>query len=244
LFGHEKGAFTGAEQRRLGRFELASGGTIFLDEIGDLPAEIQITLLRVLQERRFERVGGNTPIPADVRVVAATSRDLQAAIAAGTFRVDLFYRLNVFPVVVPPLRDRREDIPILLEYFIHRYASRMRKTIMKIEERSLDLARNYSWPGNIRELQNVVERSVVLCDGEIFLLDEHWLSPELLPQGEHPPIKRIELAERTVIEDALRQSKGRIAGPSGAAIKLGIPSSTLESRLKAMKINKHRFKTA
>ena len=243
LFGHEKGAFTGAEQRRLGRFELASGGTIFLDEIGDLPAEIQIALLRVLQERQFERVGGNTPIPADVRVVAATSRDLHAAMTAGTFRTDLFYRLNVFPVAVPPLRDRREDIPVLLEYFIRRYTSRMRKTIVKIEERSLDLMRCYSWPGNIRELQNVVERSVVLCDGDTFLVDEHWLSPDLLQQVELPLVKGVEQLEIRTIEEALKQSGGRIAGPSGAAIKLGIPPSTLESKLRAMKINKYKFKT-
>lgn len=244
LFGHEKGAFTGADQRRLGRFELASGGTIFLDEIGDLPAEIQIALLRVLQEHQFERVGGSTSISADVRVVAATSRDLKAAVAAGTFRIDLFYRLNVFPITVPPLRERREDIPILLQYFIHRYGSKMRKNIAKIEKRSLDLARSYSWPGNIRELQNVVERSIVLCDGDTFTLDERWLSPELMQQRGRPLNAGVEQFERATIEDALTQSKGRISGPSGAAAKLGIPSTTLESKLKALKINKHRFKTA
>jgi DNA-binding NtrC family response regulator len=244
LFGHEKGAFTGADQRRLGRFELASGGTIFLDEIGDLPAEIQIALLRVLQEHQFERVGGSTSISADVRVIAATSRDLKAAIAAGTFRIDLFYRLNVFPITVPPLRERREDIPILLQYFIHRYSGKMRKNIAKIEKRSLDLARSYSWPGNIRELQNVVERSIVLCEGDTFTLDERWLSPELMQQRDRPLNAGVEQFERATIEDALTQSNGRISGPSGAAAKLGIPPTTLESKLKALKINKHRFKTA
>jgi DNA-binding NtrC family response regulator len=242
LFGHEKGAFTGADQRRLGRFDLASEGTIFLDEIGDVPTETQIALLRVLQEHQFERVGGNTPISADVRVIAATSRDLKAAVTAGGFRVDLFYRLNVFPVVVPSLRERREDIPVLLEYFIQRYGAKMRKRIVKIEKKSLDLICSYSWPGNIRELQNVVERSVVLCEGDTFTVDEHWLSPELIQQTENTLNREIKEINRVTIEEALRSSKGRIAGPSGAAGKLGIPSTTLESKLKAMGINKYQFK--
>lgn len=243
LFGHEKGAFTGADQRRLGRFELASRGTLFLDEIGDLPAEMQIALLRVLQEQQFERVGGNVPISADVRVIAATSRDLKAAITAGTFRVDLFYRLNVFPLTVPPLRDRREDIPILLEYFIQRYAGRMRKKITKIDKKSLDFACSYSWPGNIRELQNVIERSVIMCEGDTLTIDDHWISAEIVQQTESPLLSGIKQLERTAIEEALAKSKGRIAGPLGAAARLGIPPTTLQSKLKTLKISIHRFRT-
>src|SRR6201993_4881496 len=176
LFGHEKGAFTGALQRRLGRFELAEGGTIFLDEVGELPMETQIALLRVLQEREFERVGANQVIRADVRVIAATNRDLEGAIATGAFRKDLFYRLNVFPIEIPPLRDRKEDIPMLVEYFIHRYARKAGKKIRTIEKKSLELLRSYSWPGNIRELKNIVERSVIVCESETFSVDESWLS--------------------------------------------------------------------
>jgi formate hydrogenlyase transcriptional activator len=172
LFGHEKGAFTGALQRRLGRFELAEGGTIFLDEIGELPIETQIALLRVLQEHEFERVGGNQTMRANVRVIAATNRDLKAAIEAGTFRRDLFYRLNVFPIQMPPLRERKEDIPILVEYFIDRYTSKAGKKIRGIDKKTLGLLQSYPWPGNIRELQNVVERSIILCETEIFLVDE------------------------------------------------------------------------
>ncbi len=179
LFGHEKGSFTGALQRRLGRFELADGGTIFLDEIGELPTEIQITLLRVLQERVFERVGGNQSIRADVRVIAATNRDLQAAIEAGTFRIDLFYRLNVVPFEMPPLRERKEDIPLLMEYFIDRYASKAGKKIRSVKKKTLELFQSYSWPGNVRELQNVIERSLIFCDTETFSVDESWLSPQL-----------------------------------------------------------------
>ncbi len=244
LFGHEKGAFTGADQRRLGRFELASGGTIFLDEIGDLPSEIQIALLRVLQEHQFERVGGNVPITVDVRVIAATSRDLKAAMTAGTFRVDLFYRLNVFPILVPPLSDRREDIPVLLEYFIHRFGGKMRKKVTKIEKKSLDMMCSYSWPGNIRELQNVAERSMVLCDGDTFTVDEHWLLPELRHQSSGTFNIGVEQFERTAIEEALVKCHGKVSGPLGAAAVLGIPPTTLESKLKSLKINKHVFKCA
>jgi len=243
LFGHEKGAFTGAEQKRLGRFELASGGTIFLDEIGDLPAEVQISLLRVLQERTFERVGGNVAITTDVRVIAATSRDLKAAMTAGTFRVDLFYRLNVFPVTMPPLRERREDIPVLLEYFIQRYGSKMRKRVTKVEKKSLDMMCTYSWPGNIRELQNVAERSMVLCEGDTFTVDERWLLPELQQQPSGSFNLGMEQFERASIEEALTKSNGRVSGPLGAAAVLGIPSTTLESKLKALRINKHKFKS-
>jgi transcriptional regulator with PAS, ATPase and Fis domain len=244
LFGHEKGAFTGAQQRRLGRFELAESGTIFLDEIGELPAETQIALLRVLQEREFERVGGSHPISTDVRVIAATNRNLQAALAAGTFRLDLFYRLSVFPIEVPPLRERKEDIPMLLEYFTKRYASRAGKNIKNVDKRTLDLFQSYDWPGNVRELQNVIERSVILCDGEVFSVDESWLSREPLQPNPppRPPAGKLIDRQKEMIEAALAESKGRVSGPSGAAAKLGIPSSTLESKIKALKIKKNRFK--
>jgi formate hydrogenlyase transcriptional activator len=243
LFGHEKGAFTGALQRRLGRFELAEGGSIFLDEIGELPPETQIALLRVLQEREFERVGGGQPIASDVRVIAATNRDLKAAVAAGTFRADLFYRLNVFPVEMPPLRDRREDIPLLVEYFIGRYASQAGKKIRHIQKRTLELFQSYAWPGNLRELQNVIERSVILCEDETLSVDENWLSKESdqsQPVARPLPEKLLE-QEKEMIESALAASKGRVAGRSGAAAKVGMPPSTLEARIKALKIDKKQF---
>ena len=244
LFGHEKGAFTGAQQRRLGRFELAEGGTIFLDEIGELPAEAQVALLRVLQEREFERVGDCHPISTDVRVIAATNRNLQAAIAAGTFRLDLFYRLSIFPIEVPPLRERNEDIPMLLEYFIKRYASRAGKNIKNLDKRTLELFQSYDWRGNVRELQNVIERYVILCDSEVFSVDENWLSGESLqPNCQSRPVgKKLLDQQKKLIEAALAESKGRVAGPCGAAAKLGIPSSTLESKIKALEIKKNRFK--
>ena len=244
LFGHEKGAFTGAQQRRLGRFELAEGGTIFLDEIGDLPAAAQIALLRVLQEREFERVGGSHPISTDVRVIAATNRNLHAAIAAGTFRLDLFYRLSVFPIELPPLRERKEDIPMLLEYFTKRYASRLGKNIKHVDKRTLELFQSYDWPGNVRELQNVIERSVILCDGEVLAVDDSWLSREPLQPNppSRPPAEKLIDRQKEMIEAALAESKGRVSGPCGAATKLGIPSSTLESKIKALKVKKHRFK--
>jgi formate hydrogenlyase transcriptional activator len=249
LFGHEKGAFTGATQRRLGRFELAHRGTIFLDEIGELPPETQITLLRVLQEREFERVGGGQPISVDVRLLAATNRDLNGAITAGTFRQDLFYRLNVFPIQIPALRERRDDIPILLEYFIERYAKKAGKRIRTISKRTLELFQAYDWPGNIRELQNVAERAVVLCDGEMFSVDETWLkrkspreSPLSMPAS---AIGRLDAdQEKRIIEAALAETGGRIAGPSGAAAKLGIPRQTLDSKISTLGIDKRRFKSA
>ncbi len=246
LFGHEKGAFTGATQQRLGRFELANGGTIFLDEVGELPAETQIALLRVLQEHEFERVGGTRRIRADVRVIAATNRDLQAAISAGSFRSDLFYRLNVFPIEIPSLRERREDIPLLVEYFIDRYARKAGKNIKRVNKKTLELLQSYPWPGNIRELQNVIERSVILCETEIFSIDENWLpqppplTPESKQQVELP--RRLLVQEKDMIEAALKDTRGRVSGPTGAAAKLGIPRSTLESKIRSLKIDKNRFR--
>jgi PAS domain S-box-containing protein len=244
LFGHEKGAFTGALQRRLGRFELAEGGTIFLDEIGELPPETQVALLRVLQEREFERVGGSQPIRADVRVIAATNRDLESAVASGDFRIDLFYRLNVFPIEMPPLRERREDIPTLVEYFIHRYSRRAGKKIATIEKKTVELLESYAWPGNIRELQNVIERSVIVCETELFSVDPSWLSfqSSSVRQGGGPIARKSASQEREAIETALAASGGRVSGASGAAAQLGMPPSTLESKIRSLKINKFRFK--
>jgi formate hydrogenlyase transcriptional activator len=244
LFGHEQGAFTGATQRRLGRFELAHGGTLFLDEIGELPLEIQVALLRVLQEREFERVGGRATVRVDVRVIAATNRDLQAAIAAGTFRSDLFYRLNVVPIAVPPLRERTEDIPLLVEYFIDRYARQAGKTIRRVGKRAIDRLRAYPWPGNVRELQNVIERSVILCDGnEEFTVDEKWLSVAPAVASRLALPGAVAAHEKAMIEEALRVTGGRVFGPSGAAVRLCIPRSTLESRIRALGIDKQRFRT-
>jgi formate hydrogenlyase transcriptional activator len=245
LFGHEKGAFTGALQRRQGRFELADGGTIFLDEVGELPAETQIALLRVLQEREFERVGGGRPIRTDVRVIAASNRNLEAAVAQNAFRADLFYRLNVFPLQIPALRDRRADISVLVKYFIHRYARRAGKRVHGISKASLDLLRSYDWPGNVRELQNVVERAVIVSDSETLSMDERWLSgwPRVAQGAAAPHPQTLAAQEKGVIEDVLEETKGRVAGPFGAAARLGIPSSTLESKIRAMKIDKRRFKT-
>jgi formate hydrogenlyase transcriptional activator len=247
LFGHEKGAFTGATQQRLGRFELASGGTIFLDEVGELPVETQIALLRVLQEHEFERVGGTRRIRADVRVIAATNRDLLAAISTGSFSSDLFYRLHVFPIQMPSLRERREDIPLLVEYFIDRYARKGGKHFKNVEKRTLQVLQSYPWPGNIRELQNIIERSVILCESDIFSIDESWL-PLPLPATEskhHIELpRRIGAQAKKMIEEALKASRGRVFGPTGAAAKLGIPRSTLESKIKSLKIDKNRFRTS
>jgi len=245
LFGHEKGAFTGALQRRQGRFELADGGTIFLDEVGELPAETQIMLLRVLQEREFERVGGSTPIRVNVRVIAATNRDLKAAVADGSFRADLFYRLGVFPLDVPALRERRPDIPLLVEYFIHRYAKGAGKRICGLTKATSQLLQSYDWPGNIRELQNVIERAVIVCDSDTLSIDERWLSG----RSETPAVASLSTGtlathEKDAIEAALTDSKGRVSGPFGAAGRLGVPASTLESKIKALQIDKRRFKSA
>jgi transcriptional regulator with GAF, ATPase, and Fis domain len=246
LFGHEKGAFTGALQQRQGRFELAHSGTIFLDEIGELPAETQISLLRVLQERQFERVGGSRVVPTDVRVITATNRDLSAAIAVGTFRADLFYRLNVFPIEMPPLRQRKEDIPVLVEYFVKRYAEKMGKQIRKIDKHTLERCQAYHWPGNIRELQNIIERSVILCSGNTFWVDAAWLSSHEPPRPElsGPLTETLQDQEKQLIEAALTESEGKVAGPEGAAARLGIPRSTLDSKIKHLKIIKHKFRSA
>src|SRR5580692_2345923 len=243
LFGHEKGAFTGATQRRLGRFESANGGTIFLDEIGDLPPEIQVVLLRVLQEREIERVGSNRPIPVDVRVLAATHRDLRALVAEGKFREDLLYRLNVVPIEMPPLRERVADIPLLVEYFIDRIGQRAGKKFRTVDKKSLKVFQAYGWPGNVRELQNVIERAVILCEGETFAVDETWLKLPAKPKRTGTLSGALVKQEKELNEAALAASHGRISGPSGAATKLGLPSRTLDSKIKRLKINVYRFKS-
>jgi formate hydrogenlyase transcriptional activator len=246
LFGHEKGSFTGAVQRRLGRFESADGGTIFLDEVAEVPPETQVVLLRVLQEREFERVGGNQPIPVDVRVLSATNRDLRAAVAEGSFRQDLFYRLNVFPIQLPALRERVDDIPLLVENLVDRYAKKAGKKIRNISKDTLNLFQSYNWPGNIRELQNVVERAVILCDGETFCVDSSWL----VPAPPRPAVSTVQFVadlagrEKVMIENALRESGGLISGPTGAAAKLGVPRQTLESKIRKLGINRHPLKAS
>src|ERR1700676_2006768 len=245
LFGHEKGSFTGALQRRLGRFESADGGTIFLDEVGEVPPETQVALLRVLQEREFERVGGNQTVRVDVRVLAATNRDLGASVADGTFRRDLCYRLNVFPIQLPLLRDRIDDIPLLVEYLVDRYAKKAGKRIRSISKDTLSLFRSYNWPGNIRELQNVVERAVILCDGETFCVDPSWLTtgPPRPAASDVPLVEDLAEREKVMIESALRESGGLISGPTGAAAKLRLPRQTLESKIRKLGIDRHRLKT-
>jgi transcriptional regulator with GAF, ATPase, and Fis domain len=245
LFGHEKGAFTGALQRRQGRFELADGGTIFLDEVAELPAETQIMLLRVLQEREFERVGGTGPIRVNVRVIAATNRDLYAAVADGTFRADLFYRLNVFPLDVPALRERRSDVPLLVEYFTHRYAKRLAKRIRSVTKETSTLLQSYDWPGNIRELQNVIERAAIVCDSDTLSIDARWFSgrPLRTPPMASLSTGTLAVHEKDAIEAALTEAKGRVSGPFGAATRVGVPASTLESKIKALRIDKRRFKS-
>ena len=246
LFGHEKGSFTGATQRRLGRFESADGGTIFLDEVGDLPPETQVALLRVLQEREFERVGGTQSVSVDVRVIAATNRDLTSAVAEGEFRQDLFYRLNVFPIRLPALRERISDISLLVGYLIDRYAKKLGKKIRNIDKKTIELFHAYDWPGNIRELQNVVERAVILSEGETFFVDETWLThvtPKLAATTA-PLVADLVEHEREILEAALRESEGVVGGPTGAAVKLGIPRQTLESKIRKLGINRHRFKAS
>jgi PAS domain S-box-containing protein len=246
LFGHEKGAFTGATQRRLGRFEMADGGTIFLDEVGELLPDTQAALLRVLQEREFERLGGGQPVRVDVRVIAATNRDLNAAAGSGTFRHDLLYRINVFPIEVPSLRERKDDILILVEYFVQRYANRAGRKIRSIDQNTLTLLQSYEWPGNIRELQNVIERSIILSSADVFSVDELWLSKRThsrTPRVDTSPTLNVEpRSEREIIEAALAESRGRVSGVSGAAVKLHVPPTTLESRIKTLKIDKRQFR--
>ena len=244
LFGQEKGAFTGALERRIGRFEAADGGTLFLDEIGDLPAETQITLLRVLQEREFERIGSTKPVQVDVRVLAATNRDLARDVEEGDFRRDLYYRLNVFPVNVPPLRERIEDIPLLAEYLVERYAKKAGKKITTIDRSTLEILQTYDWPGNIRELQNVIERAVILCETPVLYVDETWFRRESPSRGGQPiPLNTaLTIGEREMIERALTESAGRVGGPKGAAGKLGLPRQTLESKIKMLGINKFRYR--
>jgi len=244
LFGHEKGAFTGATQRRLGRFESANGGTIFLDEVGDLPQEIQIALLRVLQEREIQRVGAVRSFPVDVRVVAATHRDLNVLVAGGQFREDLLYRLNVVPIETPPLRNRVADIPLLVEYFIERYGKRLGRKFKAIDARSLKAFQTYAWPGNVRELQNVIERAVILSEGETLAVDQASLKREQVPTRRRTGTLNgaLKTQEREIIEAALAESRGRISGPEGAATRLGLPAQTLESKIKRLRIEKYRFK--
>jgi formate hydrogenlyase transcriptional activator len=244
LFGHEKGAFTGAMQRRLGRFEAANGGTIFLDEVGELPMETQIALLRVLQEREFERVGSNHPVSVDVRIVAATNRDLKAAIGDGTFRSDVFYRLNVFPIRLPALRERAGDIPVLVNYLVDRYSKKVGKQFAEIAKDTLELLQGYHWPGNIRELQNVVERAVILSEGDVFTVDRAWVQQDLSLTAGSTGLLAESMAEqeRQLIEAALAESRGRIAGPFGAAARLGVPRQTLDSKIASLQIRKNQFK--
>jgi formate hydrogenlyase transcriptional activator len=244
LFGHEKGAFTGAFDRRIGRFEAADGGTLFLDEIGDLPPETQIALLRVLQEREFERVGSTKPVQVDVRVLAATNRDLAADVDEGTFRQDLFYRLNVFPVNIPPLRERIDDLPVLAEYLVDRYAKKAGKRITSIDSSTLELLRNYSWPGNVRELQNVIERAVILCETSVLYVDQTWFRREARFRAANavPFNLAVDTNERAIIERALSACGGRVGGANGAAARLGLPRQTLESKIKTLGINKFRFR--
>jgi formate hydrogenlyase transcriptional activator len=245
LFGHDKGAFTGALQRRIGRFEAAEGGTIFLDEVGEIPLETQVVLLRVLQEREFERVGSSHPVASDVRVIAATNRDLPATVATGAFRQDLFYRLNVFPIRLPPLRERKEDVALLARYLIGRYANRAGKPVPDIAPHTLALLAAYDWPGNIRELQNVIERAVILCEGETLSIDEAWVSggPPRRMTVATELAAILDVQQKELISAALAECKGRVAGPTGAAAKLGLPRQTLEARIRALGINKHQFKS-
>jgi DNA-binding NtrC family response regulator len=246
LFGHERGAFTGALTKKIGRLELANQGSLFLDEIGDIPLDLQPKLLRVLQEREFERLGSTQTKKVDVRIVAATHCALEEMVVQKQFRLDLYYRLNVFPISVPPLRERREDIPLLVRYFVQQFSQRMHKTIDAISFKSMEALVQYAWPGNVRELQNVIERSVVVYEKGELSVNQDWLAHEyLLPEpATQPSLKRSTAEEREMIGAALAEARGRVSGPSGAAAKLRIPPSTLESKIRAMKINKYSFRSA
>jgi formate hydrogenlyase transcriptional activator len=243
LFGHEKGAFTGAVAQTMGRFQLAHRGTLFLDEIGDLPVQLQPKLLRVLQEQEFERLGSGRPIKVDVRVVTATNQELLTLVQGGQFRADLYYRLNVFPICLPPLRDRSGDIPSLVRHFVRKYSQRLQRNIEYIPDEVMDALERYDWPGNIRELQNIVERAVILSETDTFFVDESWLKRESA-ESRQPREGLSTLADREVemIEAALADCHGRISGPSGAAAKLGIPRQTLESKIRRLGISKYGLK--
>ena len=254
LFGHEKGAFTGALARRIGRFELARDGSIFLDEIGELSPEMQVALLRVLQEGEFERVGGSQTIRTDARVITATNRDLAAAVASGRFREDLFYRLNVFPIAMPPLRSRKDDMPMLVEYFAARYAARLGKRLESVDRRTMERLIAYPWPGNVRELQNVIERAAILAEGGVLRVEEADLHVAAAPgAGRHTSAagdasaaesapRGLRQNEKQLIEEALAECRGQVSGSRGAAAKLGVPATTLESMIKRYRIDKQRFR--
>lgn len=242
LFGHERGAFTGAAERRRGRFEQADGGTLFLDEVGEMPLETQVMLLRVLQEREFERVGGNRTVRVNVRIVAATNRDLSEQVQAGRFRKDLYYRLNVFPIHVPPLRERPEDIPALVAHFADKHGSRFHRTISRIDAHSLSALGAYNWPGNVRELENLVERAVIVSRDGTLRVERDLSRPTILKVPEKKLGLDLREKEREAIERALHLSKGRVSGPGGAAVRLGMPASTLEFRIRRLGINKHQFR--
>jgi len=239
LFGHERGAFTGAVERRKGRFEQAHGGTLFLDEIGELPPELQVMLLRVLQEREFERLGGGDTIRVDVRIVAATNRDLMEDVRAGRFRGDLYYRLNVFPLRLPPLRERPEDIPLLAAHFAAKHGERFGRVINRIDRRSMKMLEGAAWPGNLRELENVIERAIILSRDGVLRVERDALS-HANPTGNMD--ERLRAQERDAIETALRASRGRVSGPNGAARALGLAPSTLDLRIKSLGIDKFQYR--
>jgi transcriptional regulator with GAF, ATPase, and Fis domain len=246
LFGHEKGAFTGADRQRRGRFELAHRGTIFLDEVGELPLEMQPKLLRVLQEGEIERVGGSQPIPVDVRVIAATNRDLKADIGAGRFREDLFYRISVYPITVPPLRDRREDIPSLVRHFTRHFARRRGRDISEIPAEVMRRLDSYQWPGNVRELQNVIERAVLTSTGGVLKLAGPLLNDSGKPTSPDAPemgegLMTLDDLERRHIERVLASTRGKISGPGGAAEVLGLHANTLRYRMKKLGITVGRL---
>jgi formate hydrogenlyase transcriptional activator len=245
LFGHERGAFTGAIAQKIGRFELADQGSLFLDEIGDIPLELQPKLLRVLQEREFERLGSTVTRRVNVRVVAATHRSLEEMIQEKQFRSDLYYRLNVFPIYIPPLRKRPEDIPLLVRHFVHEFARRMSKTVAAISPETMEALTLYPWPGNIRELQNVIERSVVVHQkGNLSIKKSSFSGQPFHRSPARQSFRRSAIEDRRMIDSALAEARGRVSGPSGAAALLGLPPSTLESKIRSMNINKYNFKTS